>query len=90
MLEGQLKLDPNLSAIANEGKKRGNKKDKKKNKKNTYNQQEQKKDEVWKIEPPKDGEKFKREVGKYKYHWYEHHMAWMHKPANCLLGKQHK
>jgi hypothetical protein len=25
------------------------------------------------------------------YHWCEHHMAWtVHKPANCLLGKQHK
>jgi hypothetical protein len=43
MLKGQLKLDPKLSAIVNEGKKKGNKKDKKKNKKNTYNQQEQKK-----------------------------------------------
>jgi hypothetical protein len=53
MLKGQLKLDPKLSAIANEGKKMGNKKDKKKNKKNTYNQREQKKDEAWKKEPPK-------------------------------------
>jgi hypothetical protein len=25
------------------------------------------------------------------YHWCEHHMVWtMHKPAKCLLGKQHK
>ncbi len=24
-------------------------------------------------------------------HWCKHHMAWTsHKPANCLLGKQHK
>jgi hypothetical protein len=45
-LKGQLKLDPKLSAIANEGEKKGNKKDKKKNKKNTYNQQEQKKDKA--------------------------------------------
>jgi hypothetical protein len=45
-LKGQLKLDPKLSAIANEGKKKGNKRDKKKNKKNTYNQREQKKDEA--------------------------------------------
>ncbi len=38
-LKGQLKLDPKLSAIANEGKEKGNNKDrKKKNKKNTYNQ----------------------------------------------------
>jgi hypothetical protein len=36
-LKGQLKLDPKLSAIVNEGKKKGNKRDKKKNKKNTYN-----------------------------------------------------
>ncbi len=64
-LKGKLKLDPKLSTIANEGKKKGNKKDKKKNKKNTYNQREQKKDEAWKKEPPKDGEKCKKEVGKY-------------------------
>ncbi len=56
-LKGQLKLDPKLSAIANEGKKRGDKTDKKKNKKNTYYQWEQKKDEAWKNEPPKDSEK---------------------------------
>jgi hypothetical protein len=38
-----------------------------------------------------DGEKSKKEVGKYTYHWCEHHMAWIvHKPADCLLGKQHK
>jgi hypothetical protein len=36
-LKGQLKLDPKLSTIVNEGKKKGNEKDKKKNKKNTYN-----------------------------------------------------
>jgi hypothetical protein len=41
--------------------------------------------------PPKEGEKHKKEVGKYTYHWCEHHMAWtVHKPADCLLGKQHK
>jgi hypothetical protein len=45
-IKGQLKLDPKLSAIANEGKKKGDKRDKKKNKKNTYNQQKQKKDEA--------------------------------------------
>jgi hypothetical protein len=89
-LKGQLKLDPKLSAIANEGKKKGNKRDKKKNKKNTCNRREQK-NEAWKKEPPKDSEKCKKEVGKYTYHWCEHHMAWMvHKPADCLLGKQHK
>jgi hypothetical protein len=58
-------LDPKLSAIANEGKKKGNKKDKKKNKKNTSNQREHKKDEAWKKEPPKDSEKRKKEVCKY-------------------------
>jgi hypothetical protein len=90
-LKGQLKLDPKLTTIVNEGKKKGDKRNKKKNKKNTYNQREQKKDEAWKKEPPKDGEKRKKEVGKYTYHWCEHHMAWtVHKPANCLLGKQHK
>jgi hypothetical protein len=89
-LKGQLKLDPKLTAIANEGKKKGDKRDKKKNKKNNYNQQEQKKDEAWKKEPPKDGEKGKKEVGKYTYHWCKHHMAWMvHKLTNCLLSKQH-
>jgi hypothetical protein len=90
-LKGQLKLDPKLSAIANEGKKKGNMRDKKKNKKNTYNQWEQKKDEALKKEPPKDGEKREKEVGKYTYHWCKHHMAWtLHKPTDCLLGKQHK
>ncbi len=30
-------------------------------------------------------------MGKYTYHWCKHHMVWtVHKPANCLLGKQHK
>jgi hypothetical protein len=74
-LKGQLKLDPKLSAIVNEGKKKGDKKDKKQNKKNTYNQQEQKKDEAWKKEPPKDSEKREKEVGKYTYHWCEYYMA---------------
>ncbi len=75
-LKGQLKLDTKITAIANGGKKKGNKRDKKKNKKNTYNQREQKKDEAQKKEPPKDGEKRKKEVGKYTYHWCKHHMAW--------------
>jgi hypothetical protein len=87
-----LKVDPKLSAIANEGKKKGDNKDKsKKNKKNTSNRWEQKQDEAWKKEPPKDGERHEKQVGKYTYHWCEHHMAWMvHKPADCLLQKQHK
>jgi hypothetical protein len=88
-LKGQLKLNPKLSAISNEGKKKGNIKDKKKkNKKNTYNQWEQKKDEAWKKEPLKNGDKHEKEVGKYTYHWCEHHMAWMvHKPANQPAGQ---
>jgi hypothetical protein len=91
VLKGELKLNPKFSAIANERKKKGNKRDKKKNKKNTYYGQEQKKDEAWKKKPPKDGEKREKEVGKYTYHWCEHHMAWtVHKPADCLMGKQHK
>jgi hypothetical protein len=90
-LKCQLKLDPKFSAIANEGKKKGDKKDKKKNKMNSYNRREQKKDEAWKKELPKDGEEREKEEGKYTYHWCEHNMAWtVHKPANCLLGKQHK
>jgi hypothetical protein len=91
-IKGHLKLDPKLSAIANEGKKKSNNKDKKnKNKKNTSNRCEQKKDEAWKKEPPKDGEKHEKQVGKYTYHWCEHHMAWtVHKPTDFLLGKQHK
>jgi len=89
-LKGQLKLDPKLSAIAGKG---DDKKDsKKKNKKNTNNKREQKKDEAWKKEPPKAGEsKEGKKVGKFTFNWCEHHMAWtVHKPADCLLGKQHK
>ncbi len=91
-LQGQLKLEPKLSTIVNEVNKKGNNKDKqKKNKKNTSNQCEQKKDEAWKKEPPKDSEKQEKQVGKYTYHWCEHHMAWtVHRPTDCLLGKQHK
>jgi hypothetical protein len=41
--------------------------------------------------PLKDGEKRKKQEGKYTYHWCEHHMAWaIHKPVDCFLGKQHK
>jgi hypothetical protein len=91
-LKGQLKLDPKLSAIAGEGKKGGGKSSKKKNKKNTSNKKEQKKDEAWKKEPHKAGEsKVGKQVGKFTFHWCKHHMAWtVYKPANCLLGKQHK
>jgi hypothetical protein len=55
------------------------------------NQHEQKKDEARKKEAPKEGKKQEKQVNKYNYHWCEHHMAWtIHKPANCMLGKQHK
>jgi hypothetical protein len=92
-LKGQLKLDPKLSAIAGKGDKGDDKKSlKKKKKKNTSNKREQKKDEAWKKEPPKAGEsKEGKKVGKFTFNWCEHHMAWtVHKPADCLLGKQHK
>jgi hypothetical protein len=58
----------------------------------TSNKREQKKDEAWKKEPPKAGEsKEGKKVGKFTFNWCEHHMAWtVHKPADCLLGKQHK
>jgi hypothetical protein len=76
-LKGQLKLDPKLSTIVNEGKKNGvNKDNEKKNKKNTYNQWKQKKDEARKKEPPKEGEKGEKEVGKYTYHLCDHHIVW--------------
>jgi hypothetical protein len=50
-LNGQLKLNPKLSAIAKEGKKKGNKGEEGKkwnNKKNTSNKKDQKRDETWK------------------------------------------
>jgi hypothetical protein len=90
-LKGQLKLDLKLSAIA--GNKKGDvKSSKKKNKKNTSNKREQKKDEAWKKEPPKAGEsKEGKKVRKFIFNWCKHHMAWtVHKPADCLLGRQHK
>jgi hypothetical protein len=92
MLKRQLKLDSKLSSIVDEENKKGNNKSKKKkNKKNTFNQHEQKKDKAWKKEPPKDGEKHEKQVGKYTYHWCKHHTAGtVHKPANCLIGYQHK
>jgi hypothetical protein len=89
-LKGQLKLDPKLSSIVNKGNKTNNNKGKKKkNKKSMHNRHEQKKDEAWKKEPPKDSEKHKKQVRKGTYHWCEHHMAWtIHKPADYLLGKR--
>ncbi len=96
-LKGQLKLNPKLSAIAEEGKKKQNKGDKGekgkkwKNKKNTSNKKDQKRDETWKQVPPKENEKKEKQVGKYTYNWCKHHMAWtVHKPSDCKLGKKHK
>jgi hypothetical protein len=76
-LKGQLKLDPKLSTIANDGNEKGNNKaKKKKNKKNMSNWREQKKHQACRKEPPKDGDTHKQQVGKYTYHWCEHCMAW--------------
>jgi hypothetical protein len=95
-LKEQLKLDPKLSAIAEEGKKKGNKGDKGekgkkwKNKKNTSNKKDQKRDETWKRVPPMEIKKKEKKVGKYTYNWCKHHMAWtVHKPSGCELGKKH-
>ncbi len=96
-LKGQLKLNPKLSAIAEEGTKKGNKGDKGekgkkwKNKKNTSNKKDQKRDETWKQVPPKENKKKEKQVGKYTYNWCKHHMAWtVHRPSDCKLGKKHK
>jgi hypothetical protein len=93
-LKGQLKLDPKLSAIAGEGKKKGNKGEKGKkwkNKKNTSNMKDQKRGETWKRVPPKENKKKEKQVGKYTYNWCEHHMVWtVHKPSDWELGKKHK
>ncbi len=45
-------------------------------KKNTGNKAKQKEDKTWKKVPPKAGNKKSKEVGKYTYHWCEHHVAW--------------
>ncbi len=59
-LKGQLKLNPKLSTITEEGKKKRNKSEKGKkwkNKKNTSNKKDQKRDETWKQVPPKNNQK---------------------------------
>jgi hypothetical protein len=96
-LKGQLKLNSKLSAIAKEGKKKGNKgekgeKGKKwKNKKSASNKKDQKRDETWKQVPPKEHKKKEKQVGKYTHNRCKHHLAWMvHKPSDCKLGKKHK
>ena len=95
-LKGQLKLDPKLSAIAKDNKKKDdkgeNKKDKKKkNKKDTSNKRYQKKDKEWKKVPPKDSNPKEKQVGRFTFQWCEHHMAWTaHKPQDCRLNPKHK
>jgi hypothetical protein len=61
------------------------------NRKNRGDKARQKEDELWKKIPPKDGDKKSKEVGKYTWHWCEHHMAWcMHLPFECRMGMQRK
>jgi hypothetical protein len=92
-LKGQLKLLPQLAAVAAKGDKDKKKKkaQKTKNKKNTSDQVKQKKDKVWKKIPPKEGEKHTKEHDGCTYSWCVHHMAWMmHTPKDCHLGKSAK
>ncbi len=95
-LNGRLKLDPKLSAIAKDNKKKGNKGDnkkdkKKKNKKDTSNKRFQKKDEEWKKVPPKDSDPKEKQVGRFTFQWCKHHMTWTaHKPQDCRLNPKHK
>ncbi len=58
-LKGQLKLLPQLAAMAEKGNKK-KKGQKNKNKKDKSNRVKQKKDKAWKKVPPKDGEKHKK------------------------------
>jgi hypothetical protein len=85
-LKGHLKLDDKLrDFIKGKGKGKGKGQGgnrKTKNKMNTGNKAKQKEDKAWKKVSPKSGDKKSREVGKYTYHWCEHHMAWcIHKPS---------
>jgi hypothetical protein len=94
-LKGHLKLNDKVRDVI-KGKGKGKEKRrggnrKMKNKKNTGNKDKQEEDKAWKNVPPKSRDKKSKEVGKYTYHWYEHHMAWcMHKPSECCLGKERK
>jgi hypothetical protein len=94
-LKGHLKLDDKLGDVIKgkgKGKEKGQSGDRKtKNKKYTGHKAKQKEDEAWKNVPPKSKDKKSKEVGKYTYHWCEHHMAWyMHKLSECCLGKERK
>jgi hypothetical protein len=89
-LKGQLKLSPQLGALAGKGDKK-KKGQKNKNKKDKSDRVKQKKDEALKKVPPKDGEKHKKKHDERTYFWCEHHMAWtMHSPKECRLGKEEK
>jgi hypothetical protein len=92
-LKGQLKLLPQLAAVAAKGDKGKQKKkvQKTKNKQNTSDQVKQKKDEAWKKIPPKEGEKHKKEHDGRTYYWCVHHMVWtMHTPKKFCLRKERK
>ncbi len=94
-LKGHLKLDDKLrDVIKGKGKGKGKGQGgnmKMKNKTNTGNKATHKEDEAWKKVPPKSKDKKSKEMGKYTYHWCEHHMAWcIHKPSECCLGKEWK
>jgi len=61
------------------------------NRKNGGNETKQKEDEAWRKIPPKDSDEKLKKMGKYRFHWCEHHMAWcMHLPSECHLGNQRK
>ncbi len=89
-LKGQLKLSPQLAAVAETGNKK-KKGQKNKNKKDKSDCVKQKKDEAWKKVPPKEGEKQEKEHSGRTHFWCVRHMAWtMHSPKDCCLGKERK
>jgi hypothetical protein len=88
--KGQLKLSPQLTAVAEKGNKK-KKGQKNKNKKDKIDRVKQKKDEAWKKVLPKEGEKQEKEHTGRTYFWCVHHMAWtMHSPKECRLVKEQK
>ncbi len=51
----------------------------------------QQKDKEWKKVPPKDSNPKEKQVGRFTFRWFEHHMAWTaHKPQECTLNPKHK
>ncbi len=90
-LKGQLKLSPQLAAAGGKNDGKPKKGQKTRNKKNMSDRVKQKKDEVWKKVPPKEGKKKEKVHDKHTYHWCMHHMAWtMHSPSKCHLGTEQK